>query len=447
MRKSNLFATIIALMTFCFLLQPRILPAEESSLDDLYRIALASSETIKLAQENLTIATLGKDKARALLVPKLTAFGSFTQYSESKYSEGFDLGFGLVLPGSLLQADHAANWGLRLNQTFSVSARELLAYRIAGENITRSTKDLNAVREEYLFAVATAYFDVLRVRKNLEIADANLERLTAYRSAAEKRLKVGEVTKTVLLRADAELSGARSDRLEAANGTELAMAVFTRLVGIKESFVLREERPPEEELPSLPLLQNKAFSERSDLMSLDIAKTVAGEQVHFTRGTYWPNLSIFGVYNRWDQQPVPSAFNRESIYGGVSLNFPFFEGGLRIAEVKEARAKERQTGYLYDDLRKSIGIEVEGAYLDALTQKGALKFLNDQIIFARDNYRAVVRQFELGLASSLDVMDANTLLVSAERTAAGAYYNYQLSRLRLQKATGVFLKGIMGARS
>jgi outer membrane protein len=74
-----------------------------------------------------------------------------------------------------------------------------------------------------------------------------------------------------------------------------------------------------------------------------------------------------------------------------------------------------------------------------VTQKGILRFLNDQMVFARDNYRAVARQFEFGLSSSLDVLDANTLLVSAERRVASALYNYRLALLRMKKATGTLL--------
>jgi len=90
---------------------------------------------------------------------------------------------------------------------------------------------------------------------------------------------------------------------------------------------------------------------------------------------------------------------------------------------------------------------VEAAYLDLLTQRGILKFLNDRLLFAKDNYRAVERQFEFGLASSIDVIDANTLLLSAERQVSEANYNYQLFQLRLQKAMGIFLQEIMALKS
>jgi outer membrane protein len=63
---------------------------------------------------------------------------------------------------------------------------------------------------------------------------------------------------------------------------------------------------------------------------------------------------------------------------------------------------------------------VQSAYLDLQTQAGILRFLNDQFTFARENYLAVTRQFEFGLSNSLDVLDANALLVSAERKAASA---------------------------
>jgi len=91
-------------------------------------------------------------------------------------------------------------------------------------------------------------------RKNLEIADANLERLTKYRDAAEKRLRVGEVTRTVLLRAEGELSGAKSDQVQAKNGLELAMDVLVNNVGIKSAVTLRETPVEAGEAPALPFL-------------------------------------------------------------------------------------------------------------------------------------------------------------------------------------------------
>src|SRR5574340_1199249 len=101
---------------------------------------------------------------------------------------------------------------------------------------------------------------------------------------------------------------------------------------------------------------------------------------------------------------LPIYFNRESIYGGVNLNFPLYEGGARKADVRESEARQRQAELSYADAVKTVRVEVENAYLDYLTQQGVIKFLQDQLVYAEDNYNAVAKQYEFGLANSLDVI-------------------------------------------
>jgi len=58
-----------------------------------------------------------------------------------------------------------------------------------------------------MYTVTSTYYDLLKAKKVVDIARQNVERLTKYRDATSTRLRVGEVTKTTLLRAEAELSG------------------------------------------------------------------------------------------------------------------------------------------------------------------------------------------------------------------------------------------------
>ena len=90
---------------------------------------------------------------------------------------------------------------------------------------------------------------------------------------------------------------------------------------------------------------------------------------------------------------------------------------------------------------------MENAYLDLITQKAITEKFEAQAVYAEDNYKAVSKQFEYGIANSLDVMDANTLLVTAQRQLADAKYNYQLSILRLKRATGMLLKSVISSLS
>ncbi len=473
-KPARLLSTAYCLLYVCMVLTAVLIfcgraAAQEYSLDDLYGIALERSERIKISEEDLYISERTKDKALSALLPKLSAFGSYTKYSEDKRSS----------TGSVIQPNDSASWGLRLDQSLSVSGRELTALKISREGIEKSRYDLHTVKESYIFSAAAAYYDALMAKKAVEIAKANAERLAKHRDAASVRLKVGEVTKTDLLRAGAELSGAQAELVRAENNLKLAKAALARVVGLNGDFELKEQQnsgPTEQQrdkgkiispdnycsaalllhcsnynidcgLPAADCFKQTAMSERAELKAAGLQKKIAEDQVKYTKGSYWPTFSIAGVYSRRNEDPASAFLNKESIYGGLNLNFAFFEGGLRKAEVREAEARQRQAELIYEDLKKTVGIEVENAYLDFQTQKGVLKSLEDQLTFARDNYNSVSRQYEFGLANSIDVIDANTLLLTAERQLTDANYSYQLSILRLQRTTGTLLKAVISHQS
>ncbi|OPY80905.1 MAG: Outer membrane protein TolC precursor [Syntrophorhabdus sp. PtaU1.Bin058] len=423
--------------------------ALEYTLDDLYKMALERSEKIKISEEDLFIAEKGKDKALSALLPKLSGVGGYTHYRDNKTNDN----------ESLIQSEDATNWGFRLDQSFSLAGREIIAYGVAKKGIGKSRYDLFAVKEGYIYTVTSTYYDLMKAKKVVDIARQNVERLTKYRDAASTRLKVGEVTKTTLLRAEAELSGAQSDLIKAENVQKFAKAVLARVVGIRGDFEVKETQDLLLDasrhddinsvvkgctLPTIDCLKETAYAERAELKSSDLQKSIADATVKFTKGSYWPTVAVEGVYQKKIESPETQSLIRDNLYGGVRLVFPFFEGGLRAAEVQEAAAKKRQADYTFEDIKKSVTVEVENAYLDFLTQKGTLKSLEDQLVFAKDNFNAVTKQFEYGLAHSIDVMDANTLLVTAQRQLADVIYNYQLSVARLRRTTGTLLQFVVG---
>lgn len=431
--------------------------AVEYTLDELYKIALERSERIKISEEDVFVAERNKDKALSLLFPKLFGMGAYTGYKDRKIADS----------GSQTQPFETASWSVLLNQTMSTSGRELTALKMTKDNIEKNKMDLFSVKENYMLVVTNAYYDVLKAGKLVEISQANIVRLIKYRDAAATRLKIGEVTKTAVLRAEAELSGAQSASVKAENLFSATKAVLQRIVGLEGDFDLYDiyksasldvknissgnDDPLDLHCTSLYLecLKDVAYSQRSELKSLTLLKNIAEGQVKYTQGAHWPTLSLEGVYIAKHETPETGSLIRDNLYGGVRLTVPFFEGGLRRAETLEAMAKQRQTEYALSDLKKSIRVEIENAYLDYVAQKGVLKSLGDQVSFARDNFNAVSKQFDFGLSQSIDVIDANNVLVSAQVEFIRALYNYQQSIIQLKRVTGTLLQSIsdMSAKS
>jgi outer membrane protein len=443
------------LFIIVFFLTASLLPSELVagiySLDDLYRLALERSETIKIAEEDFSLSRFEKDRALSHLLPTFSAFGEHTRYNEEKRQTGF-----------LLQPDYTNEWGLKLNETLSLGGREFTSYRISKEGVKKSGFDLHAIKEGYLYDIATQYYIVLRAERGLEIAAANVERLTKHREASKRRLEVGEATKTVLLRAEAELAGAQSDLIKAESDLKIGKTILAKTVGISGNYEVSEPRAgvdyklpadallaieiitQECKLTTTDCLKEIALSERAEIKSLTIQKDIANDEVKAAQSSYWPDLSIEGVYVRQENEPSSSFELNERIYGGVRLDFPFFEWGRKRAEVGTARGRLKQAEYGLRDLENTIKREVENSYYIFIREGSVLKHLQAELEFARENYESITKQFQYGLADSIDAIDANTLLVTSERDLVNAEYIYQLSLLRLKRVTGILLKEVTG---
>ena len=118
------------------------------------------------------------------------------------------------------------------------------------------------------------------------------------------------------------------------------------------------------------------------------------------------------------------------------LQIPIFEGTLRFAQVKEAKAEYRKSQWILEDLKREIHLQVMQALLDLQKFSASLKATEKQIILAEENLRRIKLQYKEGLASNLDVIDANTLLVKAKIGYTNLNYDQALAYFAMQLALG-----------
>ncbi|HEX7504426.1 MAG TPA: TolC family protein, partial [Syntrophales bacterium] len=183
----NVYGTWTILLGLTLLLWSAPSLAGEYTLENLYRIGMLKSEKVRISGENVQIADSGTYKALSALLPKATAFGASTVFTESKISNS---------AGTLIQPDTQQAWGVRIDESLTLNGKEFTSYSQSKDSLEKSRFDYRSFQEDFLLTVSLAYFEFLKARKGLEIADSNVERLTKYLSAARTRLKAGEITKT-----------------------------------------------------------------------------------------------------------------------------------------------------------------------------------------------------------------------------------------------------------
>jgi outer membrane protein len=397
------------------------------TLNDLCRAANGHAETIRIAEQDVEIARQEKQRARSVLIPRATTFGSYTRYKDT----------GIFSPDT-------ASAGIRLNQSFTLNGRELIAYDVAGKGIETSAFTLEAIRSSYLLDVTLAYFDALEARRMLEIAQADVERLAIHKQAVEEKLRVGSVTRTDLFRAEAELSRARTDREMAMNGMIQTRASLVRLTGIEDEFSISDTdiRHLENVDLSLAQIQAQALKSRFEIKTAQKNLEIADQTIQYEKGEYWPQLSLETGYRKSDVSYGSSVMGmdidsgNEEAYAMAELQFTLFDGGLRAAQIRQAEARKNQARTSLTQARNDILLESRIAFSEYQTAQKTLINLADELKAAQENYNAVQMQYQYGLADIVDMMDANTLLVQSERRISNARYALYQTIFRLWYTQG-----------
>ena len=401
------------------------------TIQEAYRQALQNYETVQIAQESLTQSELEKRKALSGFLPTIKSELSYTRRPDAIQSPS----------GGVIRPRSDERFQLTLNQPLYSGGRATSVYKMAGLGIEGSRAALGSTKEELLFQVAGSFYDTLKAKKNVLLEETEVKRLEAHRRDAAIRFQVGEVTKDILLRAEAELSAAKARLIRAGNDLQVAKDQLALLTKLPDDFDLEE--PPQ---PTVPVQRDQeqldtAFKFRQDLVKKRLDEQIAQEGVRFARGSFYPFLSLEGQFIQDEQSPKSPFFtvNQDKL-AILKLTFPLFEGGLRIAELRESKSKARQAELDHTLLQKQIRLEVRRANLDIQTLNSVLENLRDQLAFATENYTLVSKRFQVGLATNIDVLDANNILIDAERQLTNNTYDRDLAVIRLQKGMGVFLQ-------
>jgi TolC family type I secretion outer membrane protein len=402
------------------------------SLKDAYTVALEKNERVRISRERLAQERQDITIAESNLYPQISTEAGYTRQKVSDISAG-----GMPL-GSFGNPRDYGTLTFKLEQHIYQWGKVWTGRRIAEYFYDSSSfRHIRSVKE-ILFAVSTRYYEVLLGRKAIEIAENALERAERQLARARARFEVGVLTQTDVLRARVQVVESQEQLERARNQYQIALENLALEVGVEgipgplvEPAEKRFEAPPVSEL------YQSALSHRKDLKEAQSRVRVARERVDFEEADYFPNLSLEGQYTHTNESDL--FYGEENDWRAtLKLSYPLFTGWRTTAEVDQAKAGLKEANAAVDRLKKEIRNQVRSVYLDIQTQKKVIQQLKERVNAARRNYRQVTAQFEQGLVTAVDQVDAFTALNEAENRLAQAYYSYQLDQIRLELSKGTF---------
>nr|WP_319393837.1 TolC family protein [uncultured Desulfobacter sp.] len=427
MKKLPIYIQTLVFLVFGFTAQGLCEPSY--TLKQLCKVANDNAETIQIAREQTFIAELDKKRAQSVLIPTASLYGSYLNYKNDDF-----------------YTPDVNTLGGKLTQSFTLNGKELIAYDVSKKNIEKTKFSEQAIRSDYIFQVAQAYIQALNLKRLVTVADAEVERLNTYRDSVKEKLSVGSVTKTALYRAQAELSKAKTNQIVADNNVQTAKASIVRLTGIEDTFSISSEGIKAVDNFSITFedIKTQALKERYEIKEAAKDVEIARRTIAYEKGDYWPRIELEGGYREKDisydtARGTQDGYDTEEAYVQAQLVFTLYDGGLRRAQVHQAEAKLRQAEQSLANEKKAVLLESKQSFLEFNTTKSTLVNLADEVKSAEENFNAVQMQFKYGMADSIDIMDANTLLVDAQRRTANARSSFYLSILKIIYTQGKIL--------
>ncbi len=402
------------------------------TLQDAYQAALGSHEIIKIAEESVVQSDFRIDQAQTYLYPRIVGQGAYTRYNETLPSGGGPVVF---------QPEDQFHLGIILTQPLYTGGRTMAAYRTAQKMRESSASSLSTAKQDMMLQVAEIYYSVLKAQRSVDISKRSLERMERHQKVIEQEAatRKTKANHSALLRAQSLVAQARIALLRSQDGLRIAKEKLALLTRFPADMVLAEPELLSPNDARLEDLQKSALAVRDELAASRILKSIAEENVTIVEGGHYPQLAAEAGITYHDSRPA-TALDATVYYAGLRLQVPIFEGGLKKAEVSEARSRVRQAELSSDLLRKSIASEVHEQYVNLQTVSSVLETAQLQMKYAQGSFDTAEGLFLEGLLPSLSIIDAEQGLTFAERELTYAEYDRQLAILRLQKSLGTLGK-------
>jgi outer membrane protein len=426
----------IGLMLVFFIMAPGVSAAEKVfTLNESIDIALKQSVLIHAAQEGVLGAEAQKKEALTGFLPKLNTSYGYTWLNREPTMQ--------IPPTPPIRVGTQDNytWAVEAKQPLFAGGGIMANYEASkiGHDISRM--DEAAAIQDIIQEVKVSFFNILKAEKLLGVARQSLEQLQAHRHVAQNFFDVGLIPRNDLLQSEVQVANGEQSLIRAENGVELAKSKFNTVLRRNINDPVQVEdiltyRPYE--LKFDDCLQ-AALENRPEIKSQALKVDQAKSLVKLARSDFYPTVSAVGHYERVGDRPGVSgtAFkDAESWYVMGVANWTFWEWGKTKNRVDASRSRENQSVDLLNNTRDQITLEVKNAYLLMRESEKQVMVTKKVIEQAEENFRINQERYREQVATSTDVLDAQTLLTRAKSDYANALSEYHISHARLERAMG-----------
>jgi len=315
--------------------------------------------------------------------------------------------------------------------------------RVAESQVSAAREGLRIMEQTVLLAAATAYMDVLRDTANLEVQRTNVRVLEETLKQTRDRFKVGEVTRTDVAQAEAQLAAGQSAVAASESILNTSRANYRQVVGT-EAVNLAPGSPVDRFSPRvLSAAIDNGLSENPNVTSAMYGVDVAHLQVKINEGALFPNLSLQGnvQYASFPQLSIVHQFST-SVIG--QLTVPLYQGGGEFSLIRQSKESLSQQRLNLDQVRNQTRQAVVQAWGQVQAAKAQIAAAQSQVASSEVALNGVREEARVGQRTTLDVLNAQQALVNARVQLVTAQHDRVVASYNLLAAVGRLSPQVLG---
>ena len=386
----------------------------------------AERENINAAEEDINIS-------KADYMPSLSLSGSksFENTNELTTQSGTDTSIDDVNPLSS---------SIKLEQKLFDQGRDFTHQKnIVGLELAKAR--LVKKEQDILYSAIDAFTGLILAREKLNINRRNLNLLIRQVETDKVRLDRGQITITDLSQSESSLAGAQAQFTQSKSDLLISKLNYENIIGnIDDPSKLKKSS---NSIVKIPENLSKAVSlskeNNPDIKIAELELIQSEKDIEISKSDLSPTASL-SLERSYNYDLSTTYDEREKDVLKATVNWPFYSGGKKRSKVKKDSNLNYRKRLLLEDTIKTNETNVASAWSSLEASKGFLNSVRAQVRAANIAFEGISAEYERGSRTTLDVIQSNSLLLSAQISLANSERNYLLSQYSLLKAAGLLNK-------
>ena len=386
----------------------------------------AERENIKAAEEDINISEADYRPSVSLSGSK-----SFENTNEITTQGGGDASVNDVNPLSS---------SIKLEQTLLDYGRDFTHQKnIIGLELAKAK--LIKKEQDILFSAIDAFTGLILAREKLNINRRNLNLLVRQVETDKVRLDRGQITITDLSQSESSLAEAQAQFTQSSSDLLISKLNYENIIGkIDNPSKLKKSLNSIVSIPSgLSKVISLSKENNPDIKIAELELIQSEKDIEISESDLKPTatLSLERSYN----YDLSSTYDeREKDVLKATVSWPFYSGGKKRSKINKNSNLTFRKRLLLEHAIKTNETNVSSAWSSLEASKGFLNSVRAQVRAAKIANEGISAEYERGSRTTLDVIQSNSLLLSAQISLANSERNYLLSQYSLLKAAGLLNK-------